>query len=249
MILTYREGCSGSWLAEMLTLSDKTATAQFRQDVNGKYQPDTVLHFDGGESDEETILAYKQRYSDQEILTCHSTNYDLLRQLYPSRKIIRIVPITGVFQSIASAYHKFAADSYPTVDYTVEYIKDYYKIHTVSDPRPKIENSQVIDYGRLSNPNYINDIFSIELKTNQIKFLNEYWALQKFVVNEHDLYPGISTRSLLECFTKENSTFNLACFIFLYELTNRIAETQRIWSINDIPTTLEELSYVMKYKN
>jgi hypothetical protein len=249
MILTYREGCSGSWLAELLTLGDKTATALFRQDVDGTNQPDTVMHFDGGESDKETILAHQQRYSNQQILTCHSANYKLLRQLYPNRRIIRIVPITSIFQCIASAYYKFAGPSYLTVNYTFEYIKDYYKIHTESDPRPTIEQSQVIDYGRLNTVSYINDMFCVELKPNQIKFLNEYWSLQKFVVSEQDLYKGISTRSLLEYFSKENTIFNLACFIFVYELINEITESQRLWSINDVPATLEELSHNMKYKN
>ena len=92
-------------------------------------------------------------------------------------------------------------------------------------------------------------MFCVELKPNQIKFLNEYWSLQKFVVSEQDLYKGISTRSLLEYFSKENTIFNLACFIFVYELINEITESQRLWSINDVPATLEELSHIMKYKN
>ena len=80
-----------------------------------------------------------------------------------------------------------------------------------------------------------------------MQFANNYWSIQKFVVDDTKIYNGITKDNLLSIFSKEESIFNLACFIFVYEKYNSLLEIQRQWSIDFVPNNLIELATVMKY--
>jgi hypothetical protein len=117
---------------------------------------------------------------------------------------------------------------------------------------PKIENSYIIDFGELSQIDSLKQIckarFDVELKDNHIKFFNDYWSLQKKVVDESQLFFGISKNQLVALFDKKNSVFDRACFIYFYEKFNNLSEHQRKWSIDHVPDTILELSNLMEYR-
>ena len=245
MILTYREGCSGSWFAELLTLNHNTRPVFFRQDRNNGMPnfPSNVLHFDG--NIDSHVSDAKKKYSNQKIITCHNMNYGLLRETWPEKNIIRIHPVTGIFQCISASFHKMGLNNVNSVDLAFEYIKDYYEKYK-TDVLPDV----ILNYGDLSNLEKLKPItraLGVELQDNHMQFANNYWSIQKFVVDDTKIYNGITKDNLLSIFSKEESIFNLACFIFVYEKYNSLLEIQRQWSIDFVPNNLIELATVMKY--
>jgi hypothetical protein len=253
MIITDREGCSGSWLAELLLLGDNYSDAYFRQDrKNGKLNvPDQVLHGDG-HTDEDLVYMHSL-YTGQKIVRFHNTNYKLIRQYWPDDTIIRIVPDTGLYQSIAASFYKTKLAPTNSIDDAYQYIKTYYNLHKFQDPRPRgIDNCLVIDYGSLyeleSLKELCEQVFNVTLKDNHIDFFNRYWVLQEFVVDERLLYTGIDKIELFRHFNKQPTFFNLACYIFVYELMNGITEDQRLWTIDSAPQTFSLLLDFMRYR-
>ena len=251
MIFSYREGCSGSWLAELLTLTKYRPIyfRQDRQDVDLENIPAEVLHFDGNFDDQ--CRPARKIFTNQKIVTCHSVNYNLLRELWPDKVIYRLVPKTMIFRSIALAYYKLGAET-SNVDSAFQYIKDYYDLHTILDHKPTLPNSFIINFGDLDSAACIENTFNIKLANYQIEFLKDYWLLQYQVqpVDESKLVINISKEQLLTIFNKEINAFNFACYIFVYEMQNNLLEQQRMWTIDDVTTSMswQELIDLMEYQ-
>jgi hypothetical protein len=234
-------------------MDKKVPSIYYRQDIDGHTFPKNVFHYDGN-VDSHTFNA-KLLYQNQKIITCHSTNYVLLRELWPDKKIIRITPKTKIFQAIASAFYKLGPGANPgistSVDYAFEYIKDYFNLHGNLDPLPTIENSLIIDFGDLTlfdNLSYISkNIFNVSCKDEHYKFFKEYWQLQKIPVDETLLQFHITKEDLLDIYTKIEDPFHIACFIFIYEYYNNLKEKERTWSIDNVPLSYHQLINFMQY--
>jgi hypothetical protein len=226
VIISFREGCSGSWLAELLMGS--TFTVFYRQDQNGKNIPKGVFHFNGHE-DSQVHQAIEQ-FSGETCITCHSTNYKLLKHHWPNHKIVRIKPHTHVLDSIEASYNKLGTgENYESVDLAFEYIKQYCFLHNKLDPVPQIDNSCVIDYGQLRYLDKLTEIcrniFDVELSARQLEFAQDYWNLQ----------------------TSKSQVFKIARYIYEYETRNNYQEKHRLWSINDIIESVSEPYEFLKY--
>lgn len=252
MIISFREGCSGNWLAQLL-VTDCKQDVFFRQDIKERIIPQKVLHFDGNH-DVSDCYRVKNEFPDHEsyeIITCHSFDYKVLRESWPNRRIIRIVPKTNILRAISLAYYKLHSLVY-NVDQAFQYIKNYYFLHTIKDKLPTLENSSIIDSGMLDDPKYIEEYFNICLSGDQKTFLTKYWNLQYKVqpLDENKLFDFISKEELLTIFNKEITAFNFACYIFAYELKNGLSEGQRTWTIDDINLSYswQDLLNLMEYK-
>lgn len=219
ILLSFREGCSGNWLAELILGTE--LQARYRQDINGSKIPNGVFHFDGN-TDFQVINALC-KFAGQPWVTCHSTNYELLRQYWPDYKIVRIQPQTHILDSIESAYNKLGKN-FQSVDIAFEYIKDYYRLHTVGDRLPEVKNSCVIDYGLLRYPDKLmlicREVFGVELNQDQIKFAKEYWDLQH----------------------GKSEVFKVARYIYEYEKQNGYTESDRLWTISEVSGVLGDVT-------
>lgn len=245
MILTYREGCSGSWLAELLLLKNELAPVYFRQDRNNENKsnlPREVFHFDGYNTTDLSLIA--KLYNNQKIITCHSTNYTELSEIFPSKSITRITPVTGLYNCIASSFFKMQVRQNYTIDDAWQYIVDYYQKYK-SEPLPDL----VIDYGKLRNiedcKNICKKFFNLEFTNYHELFHKNYWSLQVDVVDDNKLYYGINLNELYNVI-HDCSNFGIACFIFVYEKYNLIEETRRTWSIDHLPSNLENVVQILQ---
>lgn len=245
MILTYREGCSGSWLAELLLLKNQLPQVYFRQDrtSQGKTNfPGDVFHFDGYNIADlsETV----KLFDNQKIITCHSVNYNELLRVFPNRSIYRITPKTGIFNAIASSFFKMNVRYNYTIDDAFQYIVDYYQKYQ-TDPLPE----SVIDYGKLKNIDeckpICKNVFDLEFTNYHELFHKKYWSLQINILDDSQLYYYISLDKLLKLF-RDVSKFSIACFIFVYEKYNKIDESRRTWSIDNLPTNIEDVVQILK---
>lgn len=250
MIISFREGCSGNWLAQLLVLN-KEQKVFFRQDLGGMNVPKKIFHFDGNEISHCFDAKNNNVKDTHKIITCHSTEYDLLHRLWPDREIIRISPITKIFRAIALSYYKTHLQTHD-IDLAFQYIKDYYVLHTVKDKLPMATEGRIIDFGGIDNVQYIEENFNLRLTDSQKIFLKRYWKLQYQVqpLDENKLSRQISKLSLFDIFNKKISAFNFACYIFIYELENNLLESQRLWTINElnINCSWQDLLTLMEYK-
>jgi len=223
ILLSFREGCSGNWLAELLVGSELEVF--YRQDRNGAGVPREVFHFDGNIDSQ--VHEAIHRYTGQQLVTCHSTNYSLLEQHWPDFKIVRIQPQTHMLDSIESAYNKLGRGTdIESVDMAFEYIKDYVHLHTIGDPLPK----HIIDYGQLRYPDKLiticKEMFGTKLTRPQLEFAKKYWAIQD----------------------GKSQFFKVARYIYEYEQANAFEESDRLWTISDAPDKVSEISSFLKYQ-
>jgi hypothetical protein len=252
MIISFCEGCSGHWLGILLSFDDNfQTTAKFKQDADQINIKKSKIFTCFGEFDED-LIRHKRNYRNEKIIVSHSTNYNLLRQLWPDEIIYRIRPKTKIFKSIALCFLKKTEVHSTSVDKILHTINRYYQSHLDDNLEPMLPNTYTIDFGQLSNPLYIEQIFNITLSDNQLNFLKDYWELQQNVepVSERDLKKFITKEELYSIFSKEISAYNLAIFIHIYESMNDLKEQSRLWTIDDISESLPllDLLDIMKYK-
>lgn len=250
MIITDREGCSGSWLTELLLLGGRTGQAFFRQDRAGGNVSTDHLHGNG--HDDQSLRDLRDRWTGEKIIRCHSTNFALLRELWPDEMIVRIVPKTSILQAVAAAYYKTRTDTDPTVAAAFDFINHYYQLFK-NDPKPvTVDNSCVIDFGVLSRERpferLCEELFELPLQDNHWRFWRDYWMLQHYPVDEERLVVNITPLNLYRVFDREPTAFNLACFVFVYELMNDLPEESRLWSIDQAATNFSELLNQMQYR-
>lgn len=241
IILSYREGCSGSWLGEVLHVCkfDAEYRANFRQDRD--HIPESVYHF-GGHRDETapTVIPYQ----NQCFVTCHVDQPAVLARQWPNARVYRIIPSTYILDAIAASWYKLPPVNNQTVDHAMEYIKTYHELHTKKDPR----FGTVIDYGQLRNLDWIaNFVESNGIKYNPRcdQFVKDYWSLQK-MTNIKTIEPGLTMQDIESTLALPRNNFYMALAIFIFETSNRLQESQRSWSIDDIDQQYDllDLAYV-----
>lgn len=251
MIITDREGCSGSWLTELLLLGTAQGHAEFRQDRSNGEINVSANHLHGDGHDDASLRAMHSQYQQQQIVRCHSTNYNLLRQLWPNELIIRIVPKTSIFQAIAAAYYKTRVSTDTSISAAFEFIRSYYHAFR-NDPVPKLENACVVDFGVLSRQRAFErlcrELFELELHSNHWQFWRDYWMLQYYPMDEERLVPNINLLQLYRISDRAPTAFNLACFVFVYELFNDLVEEARLFSIDSHISGFPELIKIMQYR-
>ena len=229
IILSYREGCSGSWLGEILNVCkfDSDFQVNFRQDSNGF--PPSIYHFSGHRDDKNIVPA---PYNGQPFITCHADNYELLKSQWPDSVVYRIIPETYVLDAIAASWYKLKPENSDTVDLALEYIKNYYNLHTKNDPR----FGNMIDYGNLRDKNWIKSFVEkngIAYNQKCDGFIDNYWAIQK--KSNYKVIPsGLDMDKIINTLDIDRDIFYVATAIFVYEKSNNLTESQRLWTIDNL---------------
>lgn len=230
IVLSYREGCSGSWLGEVLHVCrhKDNFTALYRQDSRGV--PASVYHY-GGHRDE--VKGVRAIYNGQPVITCHVDQPQILQTCWPDAVIYRIIPETYVLDAIAASWYKLPPYQSPaTVDQALEYIKNYYRLHTELDPR----FGHVIDYGLLRDCEWVRAFVEsngIIYDSRCNEFVEQYWSMQK-KTNLKTIPPNISHANIAALFDMPRDNFTVALSIFVFEKSNNLKEEQRCWTIDDV---------------
>jgi hypothetical protein len=110
----------------------------------------------------------------------------------------------------------------------------------------------VIDFGVLSRERpferLCEELFELPLQDNHWRFWRDYWMLQHYPVDEERLVVNITPLNLYRVFDRTPTAFNLACFVFVYELMNDLPEESRLWSIDQAANNFPELLNQMQYR-
>lgn len=226
MIISYREGCSGGWLAQLL-ICDRPMHARFQQDLDAFYL-DNIY-----DVNDWNVNVKRKYYKGQKVLVGHLTNYKLVKELWPEETIYRIKPVTKVFKAISLMFHKKYKVN--NIDYIVKCISEYYQLYE-SDQEP--DYVRVLDFGQLDRCQYLQDMFNITLNSYQKDLLKDYWDLQQpFDPLDESLLKEHITKEELKDIFFNNTAFNLAAYIFIYEKLNNLQESQRLWTIDAVDTS------------
>jgi hypothetical protein len=233
-VISFDEGCSGNFLAALLTGS--TAVSYNRIDYWSNYN----------------LLKYQlcadlstENFLKHDVVVTHEHDYNRICQLLKPDRIIRIEPQTGIFNAIYNIYSKKLINedhpglidrwtTNPSVHYdqALEHIKDYYNYFLDS----KLTNGEILfDFGWIYNDQDLLN-FSNRLGIDiDITFAQAYrekqlpWLLD--LPQQKDMESIVG--QIPEQYFTMSPWFASYC-IFCYEKLNQLGECQRTWSINQV---------------
>lgn len=233
IVISFDEGCSGNFLASIITNS--VINTFNRIDIH-----DSHNRFDYGCWPTAEYPVTKKLLQHSVIVT-HVNNIDQIKEIFQTSTVIRIVPKTGLFTAIYNVFSKkhfkkeivdswnsnFKGLSY---DWCFEHLKDYYIKFTLMN---NFKNSIIFNFGDLYNKDKLIAFFT----ENNISIIN-YDYIDRYLTQQMPLVLDIpASKNIKDIFSLIPSDFfNIspwfACYcIFCFELNNNFKESDRQWSI------------------
>jgi hypothetical protein len=247
IVISFDEGCSGNFLAALLTNS-------------------RILKFDRIDKHIENKLFYRRMYflnkdyadfDHYNIIITHCSDSAIIQKLSPNI-IIRILPITGIFTAIYNVFSKkhisdlgnnimlyWPSNPAYCYDLTMQHLKDYYnKFSALTYSSDQMifdfgwiyDTEKLLHFANQFNINVDNSLIT-QYQKHQLPMLLDLPVSN----NMKDIISPISDEYFIQ-----SPWF--ACYsIFCYEKINSLNESQRCWSIDQLPLmnkkSLVELSY------
>jgi hypothetical protein len=233
-VISFDPGCSGHWLAALV--SDSKITQFFRIDVI-----DNILNY--------TIIPYFQKFSPitHNVIVTHETDVDRIRSEFGADRVIRIRPTTYKFNAIYNVFMKkylfeenditrhWPNDAAYCYNQAFECLKDWYNILNRPVDMPgciDFDFGNIFDIVQLTK--FLNNI-DVEVTAEMISMHQQYLDNQERL--KLDLYPQESMQSIVSRIPADRFVGNpwFACYcIFCFEKSNALSEQQRLWSIDDL---------------
>lgn len=231
LVISFDEGCSGNFLAALLTNSKL-------EKFNRIDHPWNVLYYQGLPTAED----FKLLNSRQHTIITHESDSNVLKELSPDI-VIRILPITGMFTAIYNVFSKkhlantnipakWPSDPGYCYDMTLEHIKDYFNIFSNLKSYP---GQLIFDFG------WLYDTDKLLKFTNSLGIPIDISLVDQYIDNQLDLLLDLPTSSLMQDIIEEipDSYFEkspwFACYaIFCFETVNKLNESQRLWNIDNL---------------
>ena len=235
--ISFDEGCSGNFLAALLTNSDINKFSRIDS-------PGNLLDYNSFPN-----FSYldQKTYTPSALAVTHENDIKLIKELLKVDTVIRIQPGTGLFSAIYNVFdkkHVFekqtdVMDKWPyhtayCYDMTLEHLKDYYKKFTT--PR-NYDDAIIFNFGDFYNKDAI-----INFAINHKFTINNYKLIDSYQANQMPLLLGIPeckdmskiVATIPDEFFLKSPWFACYC-IFCFEFVNDIKESQRKWTIDDLP--------------
>jgi hypothetical protein len=248
IVISFDEGCSGNFLAALLSNSEISAFN--RIDVKENILSYNILPSINGKIK-----------NTKSIIVTHEHRTDVIEQISDVELIIRIVPVTGIFTAIYNVFVKKAVaekftdimDQWPNntaycYDMIFENLKDYYNKFSNST----LDRDQVLfDFGWFYNTDKL------------VQFVNDLGrncdltVIEKYQQAQLPLLLSLPKSNRMEDIVKlvpdvffENSPWFFCYCLFCFEQNNHLLENQRQYSIdqfNKIMTAQDLISLSHKY--
>lgn len=234
IVISFDEGCSGNFLAAMMT--DSKINSFFRIDTNKNLLDYSIVP---------NIDFIPNKLKN--VIITHENNIERIKEKLSPKKIIRISTKTGVFTAIYNVFlKKHVGEDRTTVmeqwavnknygyNMTMEHLKDYYQKFTeVKDYTDAI----IFDFGNFYSKDKLLDFFKEnDLPLKNINLVDDY------IKNQTPLLLSMPTSTSMEDIVESipDVYFHLnpwaACYcIFCFEHNNNIHESLRKWSIDSVP--------------
>lgn len=233
-VISFDEGCSGNFLAALISNSEITSFKRV-DTVSNQSQSNFIML---SELISIPIIV--------NVVATHEHDSDIIQKMLCPNRIIRIEPITGIFTAIYNVFDKKLIDEdqkdilqkWPLnpgycYDMTLEHIKDYYGKFSQRKHTP---DQILFDFGWLYQRPMLT-AFLKQLKiTANIDLVDQYLQTQMPLLL--DLPKSNSMTDIVKLIPTEYFAKSpwFACYcVFCFELNNNLREHQRLWSIDTLP--------------
>ena len=257
-IILFAAGTGGNFLANWLLVdNDLLPNPSFRIDkvqqttdriqfISGhRGQVDSRLNDFDSEQCLRALVDWLYNSQAQIALSHYRQIYQL--QPYVDQAWIRkIHPVTNIFGCLKNiCYKKQHQDwiNYSQTPFSYQFdqifegLKDwYFKLTTDTDSPEDL----LIDFGKLYNIDYLNNLF-VEANGIEPDSVKIFWA-QQYLEKQYTIMDDCDYLDLQQIINHINPTdvFDLAVVLFIYEKNNKTIDSNRLWSINNLPNTVEE---------
>jgi len=250
IVISFDEGCSGNFLAALLSNSKISAFNRIDAKEN-------ILSYDMLPS----ININGKIKNTKSIIVTHEHKTNIIKQISNVDLIIRIIPVTGIFTAIYNVFFKKAVagqytdvmDQWPNntaycYDMTFEHIKDYYNKFS----NRTLEHDQLLfDFG------WFYDADKLMQFVNKLNIPCHMSLIKKYQEAQLPLLLSLPNSNKMEDivnlvpdeFFNNNPWFVCYC-LFCFEQNNHLLESQRQFSIDQfdsIITARDLISLSSKY--
>lgn len=252
-VILFQAGSSGNFLAALLTngnifvlpntridLGQRISSAVF---ISGEQSSDK--RFNDFDSDAclkniKTAIMHDQR----QVILSHYQQVSELREFESTNWIKKIVPGTNIFGWIKNIVHKKQyvelVDLRSTnfryqVDGNLMNLKTWYDLNQQDKDVP---TNMTVDFGRMYDITYLADLYKSANGSYpddlRIKFAEEYISKQFPPLGDCD------SNSMIDIIehVKPLDSFDIATALFIYEKNHNTIDSNRLWSIDDLPNTV-----------
>ena len=249
IIISFYPGCSGNFLAAVI--SDSHIVRFDRIDNYIDPNSSNNLKYFGINDLDNVPLDHAT------VIATHESDIKKIKSIFPNYKIIRIQPISMLFNALYNVFHKkiidenrsnimFVWPSNPAYcyDMSMESLKDFYR-QFITDKN--FEDAIILDFGILQDKKQLLEfLHNINVKTNvNAEILIDNYLKNQLPINlESIVGPTMEdiVSSIPDSYFLKSPWFVAYC-IFRFELVNQLKESQRLWTIDQL-TLLNKSSLI-----
>jgi hypothetical protein len=252
-VILFQAGSSGNFLAALLTTGNIFVLPNTRIDLGQRISSAVFIsgeqssdkRFNDFDSDVclkniKTAIMHDQR----QVILSHYQQVSELREFESTNWIKKIVPGTNIFGWIKNIVHKKQyvelVDTRSTnfryqVDGNLMNLKTWYDLNQQDKDVP---TNMTVDFGRMYDITYLADLYKSANGSYpddlRIKFAEEYINKQFPPLGDCD------SNSMIDIIehVKPLDSFDIATALFIYEKNHNTIDSNRLWSIDDLPNTV-----------
>jgi hypothetical protein len=249
-VILYPAGSSGYFLAAFLITGHDHVLPNNRIDLGQKLSSTVFVTSDplNDYDSEECLLQIKDEilHGHRQSILSHYSKISQLKEFESTNWIKKIVPDTNIFGWIKNIVYKKKYTEFidlrntplrHQVDGTFLDLITWYDFNQKDYDKP---SDMTIDFGRICNIQYLIDLYEsangVKPTDERLKFAEDYISKQFPPLGDCD------STSIVDVINHVNpqDPFDIATVLFIYEKNHNTLDTNRLWSINDIPNTVPD---------
>ena len=237
-VILFPAGASGHFLASFLCADPSSIHPEFRLDFNQSFS---------------SVSKFCKTYEDivNELdsgihltLVSHFLEVSKLQSHESKPQVYKIYPKTNIFGWIKNVFYKkqlvetidySGADFTMQVDIHLMHIHDFYTQLKLDQDLP---DKLIVDFGQMYNMNYLVELYTTvnhQLPSDEsLEFARQYIDKQ-FAPLDDCL--SLNLQEIINHVNPQDK-FDLATLIYIYEKNHNTVDRNRLWSIDDLPTTV-----------
>lgn len=252
-VILFPAGASGNFLAALLTTGNISVLPNARIDLGQKVSSAVFVSGDHSSdnrfNDFESDICLKNIkdaivHDQRQVILSHYQQVSKLREFQPAHWIKKIVPGTNIFGWVKNVvYKKQYVESIDVTNTNFQYrvdinlidLKTWYDINQQDKDMP---TDMTIDLGRMYDISYLVNLYKSANGSHpddlRIKFAEEYISKQFRPLGD------CNSKSMVDIIehVKPKDPFDIATVLFIYEKNHNTVDSNRQWTIDDLPNTL-----------